>query len=639
MKYLVFLVLSFFIFSDSISEDLKYYHGIAMHGDLKYKKNFEKFDYASINAKKGGIVRLSSIGTFDNLNPYILKGVAAWQTTYLFETLMKSSFDEPFSQYGLIAEGIKVPRDRSWVIFKIRKEAEFSDGTKIKPEDIIFSFNTLISKGHPAYKNYYSQVNSVKKVSNNEVKFDFKGDPNPELPLIIGYQLPIFSEKDWENKDFSQTTLDAPLGSGPYLVDDVKPGRSITLKKNPNYWGKNINVNVGRYNFEKIHTDFFRDETVAIEAFKSGAYDFKLENSSKNWATAYNFKAVKEKKVITEEIKYYRPSGMQGFAFNLRKSIFQNREVRKALTYAFDFEWSNRNLFYNAYTRTKSYFDNSELASQNLPNEDELEILNNFKNKIPDEVFNTIFSPPRTDLDDNGLRNNLRIARRILKKQGWIIRNGVLTNSENGETFEFEILLRSSLFERIVLPMKRNLKKLGINMKIRTVQDDSQYQKRLEEFDFDMVVTNFGSIISPGNEQKNYWGSASADLPGSANIIGVKNDVIDKIIEKLISAKDRKELVNYTRTLDRILLFNYYLIPQFHIGHYRVAYWNKLSRPEISPKYDLGFDFWWYDSKKESSLGTMVKNEIEDKEQKGSFFYVIMVLVTFFIIWKIKRNQ
>lgn len=638
MKYLLLLILIFFIYSDLEAEPLQYKHGLAMHGDLKYKKNFEKFEYANDKATKGGTIRLSSIGTFDNLNPYILKGVSAMQAAYLFETLMKSSFDEPFSQYGLIAEGVKVPNDRSWVMFKIRKEAEFSDGSKITPEDVIFSFETIITKGHPYYKSYYSQVDSVIKISNDEVKFNFKGEPNPELPLIIGYQLPIFSKKDWTNKDFSQTTLTPPLGSGPYLIDEVKAGRSITLKKNPDYWGKNINVNIGRYNFEEIHTDFFRDEIVAIEAFKSGGYDFKLENSSKNWATAYDFNAVRTKKVLTEEIKNYRPSGMQGFAFNTRKSIFKNREVRKALTYAFDFEWSNRNLFYNAYTRTKSYFDNSELSSQNLPTEEELSILNKFKNEIPNDVFNTVYKPPNTDLYENGLRNNLRIARRILKEQGWVINNGVLTNSSNGEVFEFEILLRSSLFERIVLPMKRNLKRLGIEMKIRTVQDDSQYQKRLEEFDFDMFVINFGSIISPGNEQKNYWGTAAADIPGSANKIGVKNKTIDEIIEKLISAKNRKELVNYTRVLDRILLFNYYVIPQFHIGHYRVAYWNKLSRPAISPKYNLGFDFWWYDYDKESKLGNVTNNEVEKNNSNNKYFYIIMILVSILIIWKIRRK-
>jgi len=375
-----------------------------MHGDLKYPKNFIKFDYANQTAYKGGTIKLSSIGTFDNLNPYILKGVAAWQTAYLFETLMKSSFDEPFSQYGLIAEGIKISEDRSWVKFKIRDIAKFSNGLKITPDDIVFSFNILLEKGHPIYKTYYGQVDNVKKISENEVMFSFKGKTNPELPLIIGYQLPIFSKEYWKNKDFGKTTLEAPIGSGPYLVSDVKAGRSITLKKNPDYWGIDLNVNKGRYNFEIIQTDYYRDETVALEAFKSGAYDFKLENSSKNWATAYDFKAVKDGKVKVEEIKYYRPSGMQGFAFNIRKNIFKNRNVRKALSYAFDFEWSNRNLFYGAYTRTKSFFDNSELSSQSLPNKKEIQILNKYKGKIPDEIFNSVFSPPNTELEDNSLK-------------------------------------------------------------------------------------------------------------------------------------------------------------------------------------------------------------------------------------------
>ena len=641
MLYLNFLlrtILILFFSNFNFCYGIEYQHGVAMHGDLKYPKNFKKFDYASDKAFKGGTIKLSSIGTFDNLNPYILKGVAAWQTTYLFETLMKSSFDEPFSQYGLIAKSVKIPEDRSWIIFKIRKIAKFSNGEKIKPEDIIFSFNILTTKGHPIYKTYYGQVDKVEKFSENEVKFSFKGDPNPELPLIIGYQLPIFSKKYWDGKEFDKTTLNPPLGSGPYLVSDVKPGRSITLKKNPNYWGNKINVNVGRFNFDTIHTDFYRDETVALEAFKSGAYDFKQENSSKNWATAYKFGAVKEGRVKVEEIKYFRPSGMQGFAFNMRKSIFQNINVRKALTYAFDFEWSNRNLFYNAYTRTKSFFDNSDLSSQSFPSEEELVILEKYRGKIPEEIFTSIFSPPNTD-DENGLRKNLRFARRLLKEEGWIIKNDVLTNRETGEIFKFEILLRSPLFERIVLPMKRNLKKLGIEVSIRTVQDDSQYIRRLEDFDYDMIVVNYGSIISPGNEQKNYWGSSTADQPGSPNYMGVKNPVLDEIIDELISAKSRQELVTYTKVLDRILLFNYYLIPQFHIGHYRVAYWNKLSRPAISPKYDLGFDFWWFDKNKDEDLSSIKPSKNEKIKNKEYSIYYFLFFFLLFVLWKIKRKK
>ena len=641
MLYLNFLlrtILILFFSNFNFCYGIEYQHGVAMHGDLKYPKNFKKFDYASDKAYKGGTIKLSSIGTFDNLNPYILKGVAAWQTTYLFETLMKSSFDEPFSQYGLIAKSVKIPEDRSWIIFKIRKIAKFSNGEKIKPEDIIFSFNILTTKGHPIYKTYYGQVDKVEKFSENEVKFSFKGDPNPELPLIIGYQLPIFSKKYWDGKEFDKTTLSPPLGSGPYLVSDVKPGRSITLKKNPNYWGNKINVNVGRFNFDTIHTDFYRDETVALEAFKSGAYDFKQENSSKNWATAYKFGAVKEGRVKVEEIKYFRPSGMQGFAFNMRKSIFQNINVRKALTYAFDFEWSNRNLFYNAYTRTKSFFDNSDLSSQSFPSEEELVILEKYRGKIPEEIFTSIFSPPNTD-DENGLRKNLRFARRLLKEEGWIIKNDVLTNRETGEIFKFEILLRSPLFERIVLPMKRNLKKLGIEVSIRTVQDDSQYIRRLEDFDYDMIVVNYGSIISPGNEQKNYWGSSTADQPGSPNYMGVKNPVLDEIIDELISAKSRQELVTYTKVLDRILLFNYYLIPQFHIGHYRVAYWNKLSRPAISPKYDLGFDFWWFDKNKDEDLSSIKPSKNEKIKNKEYSIYYFLFFFLLFVLWKIKRKK
>jgi len=637
LKFISFVIfLNYLSFPDLLKG---YEHGMAMHGTVKYKKGFESFDYAYPKAPKGGKVKLSSIGTFDNLNPYILKGVAAWQTAYLFETLMKSSSDEAFSQYGLLASGIRVPTDRSWVSFKINPKAKFSDQSSVLAEDVVFSFNIMTTKGHPAWKNYYSQVDRAEKLGDREVKFFFKGEINRELPLIIGYQLPIFSKKYWEGKDFSKTTLTPPIGSGPYLVSDINPGRSITLRKDPNYWGKDLNVNKGKFNFEEIHTDFFRDETVAMEAFKSGSYDFKLENSSKNWATSYKFNAVKNQKVIVEEIPYERPSGMQGFAFNTRKSIFKNRNVRKALTYAFDFEWSNKNLFYGAYTRTKSFFDNSELSSQSLPNSRELNILKKYKGKIPNEVFTEIYKPPTTFGEENSLRNNLRIARRILKKEGWIIKDDKLVNKTSGEIFKFEILLRSPLFERIVLPLKRNFKKLGIDVSIRTVQDDSQYQKRLEEFDFDMIVSNFGSVISPGNEQKNWWGSEAANQVGSMNVVGVQDQVIDEIINKLISAKNREELVDYTRVLDRILLFNYYLIPQFHIGHYRVAYWDKFSRPKLSPKYDLGFDFWWYDSEKSKNLKNTVDKKEEDNNNFNYFYYLLIIFIILLIFYKKKKKN
>ncbi len=330
---------------------------------------------------------------------------------------------------------------------------------------------------------------------------------------------------------------------------------------------------------------------------------------------------------------------MQGFAFNTRKSIFKNRNVRKALTYAFDFEWSNKNLFYGAYTRTKSFFDNSELSSQSLPNSRELNILKKYKGKIPNEVFTEIYKPPTTFGEENSLRNNLRIARRILKKEGWIIKDDKLVNKTSGEIFKFEILLRSPLFERIVLPLKRNFKKLGIDVSIRTVQDDSQYQKRLEEFDFDMIVSNFGSVISPGNEQKNWWGSEAANQVGSMNVVGVQDQVIDEIINKLISAKNREELVDYTRVLDRILLFNYYLIPQFHIGHYRVAYWDKFSRPKLSPKYDLGFDFWWYDSEKSKNLKNTLDKKEEDNNNFNYFYYLLIIFIILLIFYKKKKKN
>ena len=516
----------------------------------------------------------------------------------MFETLTTGSSDEAFTEYGLLAETIEWPEDRSWVSYTLREEARWHDGKKVSVDDVIWTFNKLIEKGHPFYKYYYEDVSEVIKESDNKVRFNFKSNTNKELVLIVG-QLPVLPKHYWINKNFEETTLKIPIGSGPYKIKSIDAGRSITYELDPDYWGfknNNVPIKVGKDNFSSVRYDYYKDRAIEREAFKSGDIDFFSENNSKEWATSYEIDAVKKGLIIKKLIPHENPQGMQGFAFNIRKNIFKDRRVRRALSYAFDFEWSNKNLFYGAYKRTDSYFENSELASAGLPTKKELAYLNPYIDVLPKEIFTSKFSNPVTN-GSGFIREELRIAAQLLKDAGWILKNGKLQNNNNKEFFKFEILLYSPAFERIVFPFKDNLEKLGIEVDIRTV-DSAQYQKRIETFDFDMVVQTFSQSLSPGNEQRNFWGSDAADTNGSRNIIGIKNYAIDSLIEKLINAKNRQELITITNALDRVLLWHHYVIPNWHISSYRVLYWNFFDQPNIKPKYSLGFDTWWLNQKK-----------------------------------------
>jgi len=574
-------------------------HGIAMHGDLKYPENFKNFDYVNPDAPKGGVVRLNAIGTFDSFNSFIIKGNPATGLGFLYESLMTSAADEAFSQYGQLAEKITVPKDRSWAEFLIRKQARWQDGKAVTPEDVIWTFNTLTTKGSPFFRFYYGGIKDVVKTGERSVRFNFKPGDNRELPLIVG-EMTILPKHYWASREFDKTTLTPPLGSGPYSIDTFEPGRFITFKRNPDWWGKDIPVNKGLYNFDRIRFDYYRDMTVALEAFKAGEYDYRSESSSKNWATAYDLPAVKKGWIKKIKVHHNRSAGMQGFAFNTRREIFKDRMVRKALGYAFDFEWSNKNLFYGQYVRTRSYFDNSELAATGLPGKDELILLEPWRGQIPDEVFTKSYQPPKTDGSGN-IRGNLRTASRILRKAGWVIKDGKRVNEKTGQPFEFEVLLVSPLFERIALPFAENLKKLGITMRVRTI-DASQYRRRLDTFDFDMIVTSYGQSLSPGNEQRNYWGSKSADIEGGRNFMGIKNKAIDALIENVISATSRTDLITATRALDRVLQRNYYVVPNWHIPYDRLVFWNKFGRPEITPKRGNQFNAWWIDTGLEKRL-------------------------------------
>ena len=572
-------------------------HAIAMHGEPKYDQNFISVEYVSNNAEKGGNIVRSAIGTYDTFNPFTLKGTSAAGIGLLYESLTVGSSDEAFTEYGLLAKSIEWPDDRSWVTFTLRDEAKWHDGKKITSDDVVWTFNTLMEKGHPFYKYYYGDVSEVIKITENKVKFEFSTNTNKELVLIVG-QLPVLPKHYWENKNFEETTLDVPIGSGPYKVKSFDAGRSITYELDMDYWGFENNIvpiKVGKDNMGSIRYDYYKDRGVEREAFKSGEIDFFSENTSKEWATGYDIDAVTEGLIKKELIPHENPQGMQAFAFNTRKDIFADKRVRKALSFAFDFEWTNKNLFYGAYKRTDSFFENSELASSGLPSQAELAYLNPYIDQLPKEIFNEEYSNPKTD-GSGFIRNELQEATKLLQEAGWRLRDGKLENT-NGEPFEFEILLVSPAFERIVLPFIDNLEKLGINASLRTI-DSSQYQKRIESFDFDMVVFTFSQSLSPGNEQRNFWSSGAADTNGSRNIIGIKNNVIDLLIENLINAKDREDLITISRALDRVLLWNYYVIPQWHISAYRVLYWDMFDQPKQKPKYSLGFDTWWVNQNK-----------------------------------------
>jgi len=573
-------------------------HGLSIYGDLKYGPGFRHFDYVNPDAPKGGDVRLAAIGTFDNLNPFILKGVAAAAAAQQFETLTIASWDEPSSEYGLIAESIEMPADRTWVAFTLRPEARFHDGSPITVDDVIWTFQTLKAKGHPFFRSYFAQVVKAESVGPRKVKFSFGPGDNRELPIITG-QLPVLSKAYFTKHDFEKTTLEPPVGSGPYRVESVDPGRSIVYRRVKDYWGAKLPVRVGMENFDTIRYDYYRDSTVAIEAFKAGQYDFRQENSAKNWATAYGIPALTQGLIKKEEIPNQVPTGMQAWVYNTRRPVFQDRRVRQALAYAFDFEWTNKTLFYGSYARTKSYFSNSELASRGLPGPDEQKVLEPLRAQVPAEVFTKEYLPPNTNAPVD-MRASLREGLALLKEAGWTVKNEKLTNAR-GEPMQFEVLLNDAAFERITLPFTKNLERLGVNARVRTV-DTAQYQKRMEDFDFDMAVVVWGESLSPGNEQRDFWSSKEASVPGSRNYAGIRDPAVDKLVDLVIQAPDRPGLIARTRAMDRVLLWGFYVIPQWHFTSFRVVFWDKFDRPRVAPKYALGFDTWWVDAKKEAAL-------------------------------------
>ena len=557
-------------------------HGMAMHGDLKYGADFTHLDYTNPDAPKGGELHLSALGTFDSLNPFIVKGTPAGGLIYLgqsflYDALMEQSYDEPFSMYCLLCETVERDPGNKWIAFNLRPEAKWQDGQPVTADDVVWSFNTFMKHGTPFFQAYYGDVESVVAESPARVKFSFKTADNKELPLIVG-QLSILPKHFWADgkRVFEQSSLDIPMGSGAYKISSVTAGRSITYTRDPNYWGKDLPINKGQFNFDTITYDYYRDANVALEAFFAGEYDVREENVAKMWSTSYNTPQVKDGRIIKEEIKHKRPQGIQGWLYNVRRPVFQDVKVREALSYAFDFDWSNKQFAFGKYKRSRSFFSNSELAATGIPQGKELEILEKYRGKIPEEVFTKEYSPPKSDGSGNN-RENLRKAAEILDAAGWKTGpDGI--RSKDGVKLSFEILDTNPEFERWTLPFIANLKRIGVQANFRVI-DTAQYQNRMNSFDYDMTINSIGQSDSPGNEQRDFWGSAKADAPGSRNYIGVKDPVVDEIIEGLIQAKSREELVAYCHALDRVLQWNHYLIPQWHIDHWRLAWWKKLAHP------------------------------------------------------------
>ncbi len=588
-------------------------HAIAMHGTPKYQPGFRHFDYVNPAAPKGGTLRVAVQGTFDSFNPFIPKGNAGAGNPY--ESLLASSADEPFTQYGLIAESIEVPRDRSWAVFTLRPQARWHDGKPITVDDVIWSLETLKTRGQPFFRFYYGGVAGAEQIGPRQVKFTFSDRGNRELPLIVG-QLPILPKHYWESRDFEKTTLEPPLGSGPYRVTDFEPGRYVVTERVTDYWGAKLPVNVGQNNFDRIRYDYYRDDTVIRQALKAGEIDFRLENQAKAWALDYDVPAVQRGWLIKEEIRHFSPTGMQAFVYNTRRELFSDRTVREALAYAFDFEWTNRNLFFGQYARTESYFSNSELAAAGLPEGRELNVLDRYRERVPIELFHRPYKAPSTD-GSGWPRENLARAFALLEEAGWVVRDMKLVNEDTGAGFSFEILLVSPAFERIVLPFVRNLKRLGIDARVRLV-DQSQYINRIRSFDFDMIVSGWGASESPGNEQRSYWTSAAASSPAASNYAGVNDPVVDELVELLINAPDRKSLVARARALDRVLLFGYYVIPQWHLRMQRVLYWDKFSRPEVTPRTGTSIDYWWFDEAKAARLERARNQQPQNTDDDGN---------------------
>lgn len=587
-------------------EDVRH-HALSLVGEPQYGPDFKHFDWVNPDAPKGGTVRIAAIGSFDSLNPFSIKGeVANGVGALVYDSLMMNSLDEPSTEYGLIAEWVSYPDDFSSATFKLREGARFHDGKEITVADVIFSLEA-VKKAHPLYNLYYKNVVSAEETGERQVTFRMDMQGNRELPQILG-QLPILPKHFWEAKngkgedrDLSKTTMEIPLGSGPYRISSLNAGREITYERVKDYWAKDLPSRRGTYNIDTVRFIYFKDNTPAFEAFLSGLVDYRLESSANYWATRYNTDAINSGKIKKEQLRDGGVAPMQAFVFNTRRKQFSDPKVRRALNHAFNFEAMNKSLFYGSYVRVGSYFDNSELAAKGLPEGRELEILQQFKDRIPPEVFTTEWKNPKNE-EPSDFRKNLRQAVTLLQEAGWKLDAGRLVDAD-GKQFEIEFLIAQPIMERIIGSYVDDLKKIGIAARARTV-DSTQYTRRLESFDFDAVIGNFRQSHSPGNEQREFWGSAAADKSGSRNIIGIKNPVVDELIEILVRAQTRDEVVAATRALDRVLLWNHYVVPQWHFPYDRLAVWDIFGRPDKLPSQSPSavLSVWWIDAEKAEAL-------------------------------------
>jgi microcin C transport system substrate-binding protein len=573
-------------------------HALSLLGEPALPADFTHFPWVNPDAPKGGEITLYALGSFDSFNPFILRGTSAVGSGILYDTLLKESADEPSAEYGHLAGVVEIPADKRGVSFELRETARWHDGRPITADDVVWTFNILRQHGRPFYRAYWADVSEVVAENPRRVTFRFSTDQNRELPLIIG-QLAVLPKHWWESRDFARPLLEPPLGSGPYRIERFEAGRSIAYRRMPDYWARDLPTMKGTNNFDLMRYEYYRDATVSLEAFKAGQIEFRTENVARDWATAYDFPAVRRGWVKRDEIRHELPTGLQGFIMNERRPLFQDRRVREALGLVFDFEWMNANLFYGSYTRTSSYFSNSDFASRGLPEGREKEILERHKDRLPPEVFTREFKLPVTDGSGNN-REQARRALELLREAGWTVKDRRLTNAQ-GQRFEFEILLNGATFERIALPYIQSLQRLGIEARVRTV-DPPQYQVRMDSFDYDMTVEVFGQSSSPGNEQRDFWSSAKADENGSRNTIGIKDPVVDEIVEVIVNAQSIEELTAACRALDRVLLWGFHAIPQWHSRTFRLAWWDKFGRPPRNPKRGLGLDSWWVDAEKERAL-------------------------------------
>ncbi len=579
-------------------------HAIALYGEPKYPQDFMHFDWVKPDATKGGTLRLMGFGTFDSTNPYTLKGTSPFNTPGMFmygfselnETLMlgtgsySPSADEAQTAYGLLAERIRYAEDFSWVEYDIRKNAYFHDGHPVDAKDVVFSFNTLIEKGHPRFQQSLLDVKNVEKISTHTVRFNLKEGAGKQAVFRTS-EVPVLPQHFWQDKDFESASDVIPLLSGPYKIGDVATGSRITLERVADFWGKDLNLYQGRYNFDTISIDFYRDQAVAFEAFKSGEFDIFYDYTAKNWAEAYDFPALNDGKISKEEIQHSIPSGTQGFFFNTRKELFKDKRVRQAISELFDFEWINASLFHNAYARNTSYFPNSQYAHQDKPSAEELSLLEPFKAQLPPELFTGPFEFTQSKGDGN-IRSKMRKAIKLLRDAGWEQDQGVLRNKQTGQAFEFEFIYRQAGLERVIMPFIKNLQRLGITAKPRLVEN-AQYKARLDQFDFDVMTFVLSQGTAPSYEQRDYFHSSLVDVEGGQNYAGIQNPAVDALIETLLDSKTEQDVVTTMRALDRVLMFEHYIVPNWHIGIHRVAHWNKFSRAKDALPYKLGTENWW----------------------------------------------